>query len=450
MVLEKLGNALKGTLQKIANSLFIDKKLVEELVKDIQRALLASDVNVRLVLELTEEIKKIALNEEPPRGIDKREFLVKIVYEELVKFLGEKESKIEITKRPFKIMMVGLFGSGKTTTIGKLAKYYATRGHKVAAIGLDVHRPAAPEQLEQICKQVNIPCFVKKSEKDPIKIYKEFKSELDKFDIVLIDTAGRDALSEDLIKEIKDLYLIIRPDERLLIISADIGQAAQKQAQAFHDSAFITGIIATKMDGTAKGGGALTACAATGAKIKFIGEGEKIDDLEIFDPKGFVSRMLGMGDLKLLLEKAKQVMTEESAEDLSKRFMKGDFNLNDLYEQMSAMRKMGPLSKIMEMIPGFGQIKMPKELLSVQEGKLKKWKFMMDSMTKQEKEDPDVIGGTRIERIAKGSGTSTGAVRELLKQYKQAKKMSKMMKGGKGMEKMMKKMGGKMPKGFGM
>jgi len=450
MVLEKLSNSLKNTLKKIAKSIFVDKKLVEELVKDIQRALLAADVNVKLVLELTEEIKKRALKEEPPKGIDKREFLVKIVYEELVKFLGEKESKIEIKKKPFKIMMVGLFGSGKTTTIGKLAKYYTTRGHKVAAIGLDVHRPAAPEQLEQICRQVNIPCFIKKGEKDPIKIYKEFKSEISKYDIVLIDTAGRDALSKDLIKEIKDLYLIIRPDERLLVISADIGQAAQKQAQTFHDSAFITGVIATKMDGTAKGGGALTACAATGAKIKFIGEGEKIDDLETFNPEGFVGRMLGMGDIKALLEKAKEAITEEGAEDLSKRFLKGEFNLVDLYDQMSAMKKMGPLSKIMEMIPGFGQIKMPKELLSVQEGKLKKWKFIMDSCTKEELENPDIITGSRIERIAKGSGTTSGEVRELLKQYKQAKKMSKMMKGGKGMEKLMKKMGGKMPKGFGM
>jgi len=450
MVLEKLSNSLKNTLKKIAKSIFVDKKLVEELVKDIQRALLAADVNVKLVLELTEEIKKRALKEEPPKGIDKREFLVKIVYEELVKFLGEKESKIEIKKKPFKIMMVGLFGSGKTTTIGKLAKYYTTRGHKVAALGLDVHRPAAPEQLEQICRQVNIPCFIKKGEKDPIKIYKEFKSEISKYDIVLIDTAGRDALSKDLIKEIKDLYLIIRPDERLLVISADIGQAAQKQAQTFHDSAFITGVIATKMDGTAKGGGALTACAATGAKIKFIGEGEKIDDLETFDPQGFVSRMLGMGDIKALLEKAKEAIPEEKAEDLSKRFLKGEFNLVDLYDQMSAMKKMGPLSKIMEMIPGFGQIKMPKELLSVQEGKLKKWKFIMDSCTKEELENPDIITGSRIERIAKGSGTTSGEVRELLKQYKQAKKMSKMMKGGKGMEKLMKKMGGKMPKGFGM
>ncbi len=450
MVLEKLSNSLKNTLQKITKSIFVDKKLVEELVKDIQRALLAADVNVKLVLELSEAIKNRALKETPPKRLDKREFLVKIVYEELVKFLGEKESKIEITKKPFKIMMIGLFGSGKTTTIGKLAKYYKKRGYKVATLGLDVHRPAAPEQLEQIAKQANIACFVNKKEKDPIKIYKQFEQELNKYDIVLIDTAGRDALSEDLIKEIKELYNLIKPDENLLVISADIGQAAYDQAKTFHDSASITGVIATKMDGTAKGGGALTACAATGAKIKFIGEGEKLDDLEKFDPQGFVSRMLGMGDIKALLEKAREVVTEEKADDLGKRFLKGEFNLIDLYEQMSAMRKMGPLSKIIEMIPGLGQIKMPKELLQVQEGKLEKWKYMMDSMTKEELENPDIITGSRIERIAKGSGTTTGEVRELLKQYKQAKKMSKLMKGGKNIEKLMKKFGGKLPPGFGM
>ncbi len=450
MVMEKLSTALKNTLQKIAKSIFVDKKLVEELVKDIQRALLAADVNVKLVLELTDEIRKRALKEEPPKGLDKKEYLVKIVYEELVKFLGEKESKIEVTKKPFKIMMIGLFGSGKTTTIGKLAKYFTKRGHKVASIGLDVHRPAAPEQLEQVSKQAKIACFINKKQKDPLKIYNEFEPEFKKYDIIIIDTAGRDALSKDLIKEIKDLNKTIKPNENLLVISADIGQAAYDQAKTFHDSAFITGIIATKMDGTAKGGGALTACSATGAKILFIGVGEKIDDLESFDPQGFVSRILGMGDIKALLEKAKEAITEEEAVDLSERFMKGEFNLIDLYNQMSAMKKMGPLSKIMEMIPGLGQIKMPKELLQVQEGKLKKWRHAMDSMTKEELENPEIIAKGRIDRIAKGAGITTKDIRELLKQYKQAKKMSKLMKGGKGMEKLMKKFGGKLPPGFGM
>ncbi len=445
MVLEKLGTSLKETLSKIAKSMFVDEKLINELVKDIQKALLQADVNVQLVFNLTNEIKKRAKEDAPP-GLTKKEQLINIVYEELVKFLGEKAAEIKIKKKPFKIMMVGLFGSGKTTTIGKLAKYFQKRGLKVASMGLDVHRPAAPEQLQQISKQINMPCFVEKSEKDPIKIYKKYEKELNKFDLVIIDTAGRDALSADLIEEIKNLHKTIQPDENLLIISADIGQAAQKQAQAFHESGAITGVIISKMDGTAKGGGALTACAATGAPIKFIGLGEKIDDLETFNPKGFVGRLLGMGDIEALLEKAKEAMPEEKAEDMSKKFLKGDFNLVDLYEQMEAMSKMGPLSKIVEMIPGFSQIKLPKEMLQVQEGKLKKWKYAMNSMTQKELEDPDLITSSRIERISKGSGVSAKDIRELLKQYKQSKKLVKMFKGrgAKGMEKMMKNFQGKM------
>lgn len=444
MVLEKLSASLKNTLQKIARSMFVDEKLINELIKDIQRALLQADVNVQLVFNLTKQIKERALKEQTPSAISKKEHLIKIVYEELVRFLGKEKAEINITKKPFNIMMIGLFGSGKTTTIGKLANYYSKRGYKVAALGLDVHRPAAPEQLEQICKQVKIHCFVDKKEKDPVKIYRQFEPELKKFNIVFIDTAGRDALSKDLIKEIETLSKEIKPDERLLVISADIGQAAQKQAQQFHESCNITGVIATKMDGTAKAGGALTACAATKAPIKFIGVGEKINDIETFNPTGFVSRLLGMGDLEALLEKAHEAITEEEAKDLGKRFLKGDFNLIDLYEQMVAMRKMGPLTKLVDMIPGFSQIKLPKDLLQVQEGKLEKWRYAMDSMTKEELEDPEIMDRGRIERISKGSGVPASDIRELVKQFKQSKKLVKMLKGKgdmKQMDRLMKKMG---------
>ena len=306
------------------------------------------------------------------------------------------------------------------------------------------------DQLEQIAKQVNVPVYINKVEKDPLKIWKQYKDEFKKYDILIIDTAGRDALSKDLIKEIESINKQTKANERLLVISADIGQAAQKQAQQFHDSCNITGVIATKMDGTAKAGGALSACAITKAPIKFIGVGEKIEDLEQFNPPGFVGRLLGMGDLEALLEKAKEAISEEEAEDLGKRLLKGDFTLIDLYEQMEAMSKMGPLSKVVEMIPGFGQLKLPKEMLNVQEGKLKKWKHIMNSCTKKELENPEIIDSNRIDRIAKGSGTSTSTIRELIKQYRQSKKMVKMMKGKGDINKMMKKFQGKMPKGFGM
>ena len=441
MVLDKLGESLKNTLQKIARSIFVDEKLIDELVKDIQRALLSADVNVKLVLDLSKNIKKRALEEKPPKVIPLREHVIKVVYEELVKFLGEEKAEIKIEKKkPFKIMMVGLFGSGKTTTIGKLAKYYQKRGYKVAALGLDVHRPAAPEQLSQICKKINVPCFVDKKEKNALKIYEKYESEYKKYDLLIIDTAGRDALNKDLIKEISDLNKKIKPDENLLILSADIGQAAQTQAEKFHESCGITGIIITKLDGTAKGGGSLSAAAVTNAKVKFIGIGETVDDIETFNPKGFVGRLLGMGDLEALLEKSKGAISEEQAKDMGKKLLKGEFNLLDLYEQMESMSKMGPLSKIFDMIPGMGSVKLPKEMLNVQEDKLKKWKFMLQSMTKQELEDPEIIDGKRVERIAKGSGTTVHEVRELLKQYNQSKKLMKLMK-GKDPEKMMKRFG---------
>ncbi len=449
MVLEKLGSSLKSTLSKIAKSMFIDEKLINELIKDIQRSLLQADVNVKLVFDLTNKIKE-RIKKESVKGLTKKEQLISIVYEELVNFLGKEACRIEIKEKPFKIMLVGLFGSGKTTTAGKLARFFTKRGHKVALVGLDIHRPAAMEQIEQIAKQANVPVFLNKVEKDPIKIWKQYKDSYKKYDILIIDTAGRDALSKDLIKEIEKVNKEIEPNENLLVISADIGQAAQKQAQQFHDSCHIRGVIATKMDGTAKAGGALSACAVTDAPIKFIGVGEKIEDLELFNPPGFVGRLLGMGDLEALLEKAKEAITEEEAEDLGKRLLKGDFTLIDLYEQMEAMSKMGPLSKIAEMIPGFSQLKLPKEMLHVQEGKLKKWKYIMNSCTKEELEDPEIIDSSRIERIAKGSGTSTGSVRELIKQYRQSKKMVKMMKGKGDINKLMKKFQGKLPKGLGM
>lgn len=235
------------------------------------------------------------------------------------------------------------------------------------------------------------------------------------------------------------------------MIAADLGQAAQTQAEMFNKTCNVTGVIITKMDGTAKGGGALSACAVTNAPVKFIGVGEKIDDLEVFNPERFVGRLLGMGDLETLLEKAREAISEEEAQDMGKKFLKGEYNLIDLYEQMEAMGKMGSLSKLMEMIPGFSQLKLPKEALGVQEDKLKGWRIIMDSMTKKELEEPDSITAERIDRIASGSGMSQKEVKDLLKQYKMSKKMVKSLKGaGQDPQKMMKKLKGKMPKGMNL
>ncbi|HME87446.1 MAG TPA: signal recognition particle protein Srp54 [Candidatus Nanoarchaeia archaeon] len=446
MVLDNLGNTLRDTLTKIKNAVFVDERLINELMKEIQKALLSGDVNVKLVLGLTKNIKDRALKEEPPGGLTKKEYLINIVYQELVKFLGEEKVALKVDKKQTRIMLVGLFGNGKTTTAGKLAKYYKKRGHKVAMVSLDVWRPAAYEQLKQLGEKIEVPVFGNPKQKDPTKILKEIQKELDAFDMVIFDTAGRDALNDELIEELKKMNKLINPHEAFLVMAADVGQAAEKQAQTLHDTCGVTGVIITKLDGTAKGGGALSACAITGAHVRFIGIGEKVDDFEEFDPKRFVGKLLGMGDLETLLEKAKDAMSEEDAQDLQKKLLKGQFTLLDLYSQMEAMNKMGPLNKIMEMIPGMGQLQIPKEALQGQQEKLKVWKFMMDSMTKEELEEPDEISGKQVERIAKGSGSSLSDVRELLKQYKQSKKLVKAMKGAKGMEKMMKKMGGKAPR----
>ena len=451
MVLDSLGEKLKESLRKIARSMTVDESAIQDLVKDIQRALLLSDVDVNLVLDITKKIKERALKEKDVKSLNLRERIVNIVYEELVNFLGDEKADLIIERRkPFKIMMVGVYGVGKTTTIGKLSRYYQKRGHKIAALGLDVHRPAAPEQLQQVCDAIHVPVFIDKDEKNALKIYGKYQKEFSKYDILIIDTAGRHNLDQELVKEIEELSEKIQPDEKLLVMSADIGQAAQKLAQGFHDACGVTGIIITKLDGTARGGGALSGAAVSGAKVKFIGVGEKVDDLELFSPKGFVGRLLGMGDLEALLQKAEEAIDKDKAEDMSKRLLEGDFNLVDLYEQMEAMNKMGPLNKIMEMVPGFGQIKLPKETLKVQEDKLQRWKYAMSSMNKSELENPELIlEGNRIQRIAKGSGVSGAEIRELIKQYRMSRKMMKMMKGGDP-EKLMKKFQGKLGKGFGM
>jgi len=442
MVLDKLGSNLRNVLNKITNSMFVDEKLINEIVKEIQRALLQSDVNVHLVLKLTKIIKDRALKEQMS-GLNKKETLIKIVYEELVKFLGEEKKEIVFDSKPTKIMLVGLFGSGKTTTAGKLAKYYSKRGKKIALVGLDVWRPAAMDQLKQNAENVKVDYYIDKDEKDPVKIWSRFKEQESKYDLIIIDTAGRDALSDELIEEIEQVTEAVSPQEKLLVISADIGQTANVQAKQFHDSCGITGVIITKMEGTAKGGGALTACAVTGSPIKFIGVGEKMDDLETFNPQGFVSRLLGMGDIGALLEKAQEAIDEEDAMDLSKKLLKGEFNLIDLYSQMKTMNKMGSFSKIMEMIPGMSKLKIPKELLEGQQDKMESWRFIMDSCTKDELENPDIFNSSRVERVANGSGRDIQEVRDLLKHYKKSKKMIKQFGGSeKKMQQMMKKLGG--------
>ncbi len=451
-MLEKLGDVLRKATDKIANAIFLDKDLVDSIIRDLQRALIEADVNVSLVKELSDKIKKTALDERI-KGIEKKEHIIKILHGELLKILGEHK-KIKLQGGQNRIMLLGLYGAGKTTTTAKIGNYFAKRGSKVALIGLDVYRPAASEQLKQLAEKNKLNYFVDLEEKNPEKIWKKYEKELKKYDVVIIDTAGRHTLDKDLTKEIKDLSKTISPTESILVMPADIGQAAKKQAQEFKDAINISGVIITRMDSTAKGGGALTACAETNAPVYFITTGEKINDIEEFNPNSFLSRLVGMGDLETLIEKIKSVSDEGRQEKIKKSVESGKLTLDDVIEQVKSMNTLGGFDKIKSMIPGFANVqdKIPEGLLESQQEKVSKWEHIVKSMTSEEKENPEVLEKqiSRINRISKGAGVNNSEVRSLLKQYKMLNEMVKSgvgdmsesgMMSQKQMQKMMKKFG---------
>jgi len=418
-MLERLGTILRKATDKLANAIFLDKNLVDSILRDLQRALIEADVNVLLVKQLSDKVKKAALDERI-KDIDKKEHIIKLLHDELLGILGEYK-QLKLKKEQNRIMLLGLYGAGKTTTIAKLGNYFAKRGHKVALVGLDVHRPAASEQLKQLAEQNKLNCFVDLEEKNAVKIWKKNEKELKDYDLILIDTAGRHTLDKDLIKEIKNLNEKIKPTESILIMPADIGQAAKQQAQEFKEAINISGVIITRMDSTAKAGGALTACAETKAGVYFIGTGEKINDIEEFNPKSFLSRLLGIGDLQALLDKIKSVTDEDKQGKIQKSLEGGKLSLEDVIEQVKSMESLGGFEKIKGMIPGFGKIKdkIPENLLENQEAKISKWEHIIKSMTKEEKENPELLKNqtSRISRIAKGAGVHTSDIRSLLKQY---------------------------------
>lgn len=426
MVLEKVGNALKRTTDKIANAVFLDKTLVDGIVRELQRALIEADVNVSLVMDISKKIRQGALDERI-KGIEKKEHVIKILHDELLRILGKKRELV-LGKREV-WLFVGLYGAGKTTTIGKLAAYYAKRGRKVCAIGLDVHRPAASEQLKQVCDNAKVECFISPNDKNALKIWKNFEDKLKKYDLVLVDTAGRDALDDFLIDEIKKIFKTVNATETFLVLQADIGQTAKRQAEVFRDSAGVSGVIITRMDSTAKAGGALTACAKVGAPVVFIGTGEKTIDLEMFEPESFLSRLLGMGDLKSLMERVRSVMSEKEIERQQAKLAEGKFTLRDLQTQLESMGQLGSMDKLMGMIPGLGKIKdkISEKDMDSQAEKLKRWKNCINSMTEAEIENPEILEKqtSRIKRIALGSGCSTTDVRMLIKQWKMLNEMIK-------------------------
>ena len=437
MVMDKLGSSLQDALKKLVSSGRIDERTVNEVVKDIQRALLQSDVNVSMVMEMSKKIKERALKEDVPKGMSPKEHVIRIVYQELISIIG-KGTEVQLKEQ--KIMMIGLQGSGKTTTTAKLARYFQKKGLKPAVVCADTFRPGAYQQLKTLCERLNVPFYGEEENKDAVEIVKRGIKEIEKYDVKIIDTAGRHALEKDLIKEMEQIHEILDPDHKFLVLDAAIGQQASEQARAFNESIRISGVIISKLDGTAKGGGAISAVSETNSSIAFIGTGETPEDFERFEPDRFISRLLGMGDIKSLLEKAEESLDKDDIDMES--MMRGKFTLKDMYKQMEALNKMGPMKQIMQMLPGGLGAKLPENAYQVTGDKLGRYRIIMDSMTEEEMLNPRIIGSSRIKRISRGSGNNPEDVRELLKYHKMMQNAMKGMRGGKfNMQKMMTKMG---------
>ncbi len=427
MAIERLGSSLYDALRKVFKASVVDEATVKELVRDIQRALLQSDVNVKLVLDISKRIEERAMQEKVPPGVSRREHLIKVVYEELTRFLGDKPFtvKTEPGKRRI-LMLVGIQGSGKTTHAAKLARYFQKRGLKVGLVCADTYRPGAFAQLQQLAQRINVSIFGNPNAKDPVKTVTEGLKQFSDRDLVIVDTAGRHKEEQSLIKEMKSLEKNIRPDEIMLVIDGTIGQQATVQAKAFSEATHIGSILVTKLDGSARGGGALSAVAATGAPIKFIGTGEKVEDIEAFVPSRFVGRLLGMGDLETLLDRVHDAEIKVPQKK-AKQILSGKFTLTDMYEQFEAVKGMGTFKKLMKMIPGMSY-KIPDDMLNTAEDRLDKWRVMIQSMTPGEKENPKIFNASRMKRVARGSGTTEKEVKELLKQYIVMRKMLKTLR----------------------
>jgi signal recognition particle subunit SRP54 len=428
MVLENLGGSLRNALKKIASANKIDKALVDDAVREIQRALLQADVNVKLVMHLSTTIKERALNEKPAAGMNPREHVINIVYQELINLVGRG---CDIPLKKQNIMLVGLQGSGKTTTAAKLATFFQRKGLRTAVICADTFRAGAFDQLKALCERQGVFFYGDKGNPDAPAVARAGLEAAKKYDVRIVDTAGRHALEGDLIQEMKDIHAVVNAEQKLLVMDAALGQQASEQARAFNEAVQITGVIITKLDGTAKGGGALSAVAETKTSVAFIGTGETPTDLEKFEADRFISRMLGMGDIKTLIERAQEVQTDTQVDVES--LMRGKFTLKDMYHQMEAMNKLGPLKQIMQMLPmgGLGLDLSDKEYQMTKD-RLDKYRVIMDSMTADELEDPKIITASRIKRISRGSGATPDVVRELLKSHQAMQKAIKGMRGGAG------------------
>ena len=437
---------MQNAVKKLLGNDIVDEAAIKEFVRDLQRSLIQADVNVKLVLSVTESVQRRALEEKPPAGLNRKDQIVKILYEELDKLLGgDQELKFDRTKATTMVML-GIQGSGKTTTVAKLAKFYIKRGFKVGVVAADTFRPGAATQLKTLSHLSGVDVYSEENEKNSVKVAmagKRFFEEGGK-NLIIIDTAGRHKEEQSLLDEMSSIFSKVRPDTNMLVVDGTIGQQAFNQASAFHKASPVGGIVVTKLDGAAKGGGALAAVGATGAKVLFIGTGERVDDLEEFSATRFVGRLLGMGDLKALLDMAKQAEGEVD-EKRVQRIVTGRLTMDDFLYQFEQVNKMGSLKKILDLIPGVSG-NMKSEDLEKAEKNMKTWKSIIQAMTAEERATPESLNAPRVRRIAAGSGRTEKDVRELIARYRQTKSL---MKSGKGreMRQLLRRAGGQAPRG---
>ncbi len=427
-MLESLRSGLQGAIKKLLGSSVVDEAAIKEFVRDLQRALIQADVNVKLVLSVTESVQKRALEEKPIGGLTRKDQIVKILYEELDRMLGgEQELRLDRGKTNV-VVMLGVQGSGKTTTVSKLARFYTKKGFKVGVVAADTFRPGAVTQLKTLAEHIGVDVYSDERQSDSVKVAEAGKRFYEKSkNLIIIDTAGRHKEEKSLLDEMNNIISKVKPDINLLVVDGTIGQQCYNQAMAFHKASPVGGIVITKLDGAAKGGGALAAVAATGARIYYIGTGERVDDLEEFSSTRFVGRLLGMGDLRSLLDMAKQLETEID-EKRVQRMTSGKLTMDDFLFQFEQVNKMGSLKKILDLIPGLAG-NMKAEDLEKAERDMKIWKSIIQSMAKKERETPEMLNAVRIRRIARGSGRSEKEVRELITKYRQTKSLMKASKG---------------------
>jgi len=419
---ELLSGRIKNAVDKLVGAKRLSEKQVNKALREIRLALLEADVDPTVVKNFIKRLREKTLNREIIKGLNPGETVLKIVYDELVEVLGKNPPEL----KEGVVLFVGLQGTGKTTTIGKIANWLKKQGKKVAVTSTDVRRPAAMLQLKKLAQQVGVP-YYEIEEQDPIKIAERAveKAKEDGVDYLLLDTAGRLHIDEELMEELKKIKEVTQPSEIIYVADAMQGQEALPILKEFHEKLGLTGVVLTKMDGDARGGLALSVKETVGVPIKFVGVGEKIEDLEPFYPDRMAQRILGLGDIQTLIEKAQSAIPEDEAEELALKVLKGEFTLEDLKKQLEFMLKMGPLDKILKMIPGLGPYA---DKIKVDEKLIKRKIAIINSMTPEERRNPNIINLSRKQRIAKGSGTSVAEVNRLLKEYKEMKKLLKKFK----------------------